>query len=42
MKKQVEDWILLADKDLYAAEILLNDRDFEPMEKYLGLNVYNT
>ncbi|MCL1911281.1 MAG: HEPN domain-containing protein [Leptospirales bacterium] len=23
MKKQVEDWILLADKDLYAAEILL-------------------
>jgi HEPN domain-containing protein len=26
MKKQVEDWILLADKDLYAAEILLNDK----------------
>ena len=25
MKKQVEDWILLADKDLYAAEILLKD-----------------
>jgi len=22
MKKQVEDWALLADKDLYAAEIL--------------------
>ena len=25
MKKQVEDWILLADKDLYAAELLLKD-----------------
>jgi len=25
MKKQVEDWILLADKDLYAAEILLKN-----------------
>jgi len=25
MKKQVEDWILLADKDLYAAEIIIND-----------------
>ena len=25
MKKQVEDWILLADKDLYAAEILLKE-----------------
>ena len=25
MKKQVEDWIFLADKDLYAAEILLRD-----------------
>ena len=25
MKKQVEDWILLADKDLYAAEIILKD-----------------
>jgi HEPN domain-containing protein len=25
MKKQVKDWILLADKDLYAAEILLKD-----------------
>ena len=25
MKKQVEDWIFLADKDLYAAEILLKD-----------------
>ena len=25
MKKQVEDWMLLADKDLYAAEILLKD-----------------
>jgi HEPN domain-containing protein len=25
MKKQVEDWILLADKDLHAAEILLKD-----------------
>ena len=24
MKKQVEDWILLADKDLYAAEILIS------------------
>ena len=24
MKKQVEDWVLLADKDLCAAEILLN------------------
>jgi len=26
MKKQVEDWILLADRDLYAAEIILNDK----------------
>jgi hypothetical protein len=26
MKKQVEDWILLADKDLYAAEVLLKDQ----------------
>jgi hypothetical protein len=26
MKKQVEDWILLADKDLYAAEILLKEQ----------------
>jgi HEPN domain-containing protein len=25
MKKQVEDWILLADRDLYAAEILFKD-----------------
>ena len=25
MKKQVKDWILLADKDLYAAEVLLKD-----------------
>ena len=25
MKRQVEDWILLADRDLYAAEILLNN-----------------
>jgi len=25
MKKQVEDWILLADKDLYTAEIILKD-----------------
>jgi HEPN domain-containing protein len=25
MKKQVEDWVLLADKDLYAAELLLKD-----------------
>ena len=25
MKKQVEDWILLADNDLYAAEIILKD-----------------
>ena len=25
MKKQVEDWILLAEHDLYAAEILLKD-----------------
>jgi len=25
MKKQVEDWLLLADKDLYAAEILLGN-----------------
>lgn len=25
MKRQVEDWILLADKDLYAAEILLKE-----------------
>jgi len=25
MKRQVEDWIQLADKDLYAAEILLKD-----------------
>jgi HEPN domain-containing protein len=25
MKKQVEDWVLFADKDLYAAEILLKD-----------------
>ena len=25
MKKQVEDWIQLADKDLYAAEILLQN-----------------
>ncbi|MDR2096834.1 MAG: HEPN domain-containing protein [Treponema sp.] len=25
MKKQVEDWILLADKDLYAAEIIIKD-----------------
>jgi HEPN domain-containing protein len=26
MKKQVEDWILLADKDLFAAEILLKEQ----------------
>jgi HEPN domain-containing protein len=26
MKKQVENWILLADQDLYAAETLLKDR----------------
>jgi len=25
MKRQVEDWVQLADKDLYAAEILLKD-----------------
>ena len=25
MKKQAEDWILLADKDMYAAEIMLKD-----------------
>jgi HEPN domain-containing protein len=25
MKKQVEDWILLAEKDLYAAELMLQD-----------------
>ena len=25
MKKQVEDWVLLADKDLHAAEILLKN-----------------
>ena len=25
MKKQVEDWILLADKDLYASELLIKD-----------------
>ena len=25
MKKQAEDWIFLADKDLYAAEVLLKD-----------------
>jgi len=25
MKKQVENWILLADKDSYAAEIILKD-----------------
>jgi hypothetical protein len=25
MKKQVEDWILLADNDLYAAEIIIKD-----------------
>jgi HEPN domain-containing protein len=25
MKKQVEDWVLLADKDLYAAEIIMRD-----------------
>ena len=27
MKKQVEDWIRLADKDLFAAEILLKDEN---------------
>ncbi len=25
MKKQAEDWILLADKDLYAAELIIKD-----------------
>jgi len=25
MKRQVEDWMLLADKDLYVAEIILNN-----------------
>ena len=25
MKKQVNDWILLADKDLYVSELLIND-----------------
>ncbi|MDR0684906.1 MAG: HEPN domain-containing protein [Spirochaetaceae bacterium] len=25
MKKQVEDWIVLADNDLYAAEIIMKD-----------------
>jgi HEPN domain-containing protein len=25
MKKQVKDWVLLADKDLYAAEIIMKD-----------------
>ncbi|MDR0760377.1 MAG: HEPN domain-containing protein [Treponema sp.] len=25
MKKQVEDWILLADNDLYVAEIIIKD-----------------
>ena len=25
MKKQVEDWVLLADRDLRAAEIILKD-----------------
>jgi len=25
MKRQVEDWIVLADKDLYAAEIMIKD-----------------
>jgi HEPN domain-containing protein len=25
MKKQVEDWLSLADKDLYAAEIIIRD-----------------
>jgi hypothetical protein len=25
MKKQVEDWIKLADKDMYAAELLIED-----------------
>jgi len=25
MKKQVEDWVLLADKDLQAAEIIIDD-----------------
>ena len=25
MKKQVEDWILLANQDLYAAEIIIED-----------------
>ena len=25
MKKQVEDWVLLADKDLHAAEIIIKD-----------------
>jgi len=27
MKKQVEDWIVLADKDLYAAEIMIKNND---------------
>jgi len=26
MKKQVEDWVLLADKDLQAAEIIIKDK----------------
>ncbi|MDR2591765.1 MAG: HEPN domain-containing protein [Chitinispirillales bacterium] len=45
MKKQVEDWILLADDDLRAAEIILNDESHltnicafhcqQAIEKYL-------
>ena len=46
MKKQVEDWILLADKDLHAAEIILANDEYpltnivafhcqQAIEKYL-------
>ena len=52
MKKQVEDWMLLADKDLYAAEILLKDsypltgiiafHSQQTIEKYLKAFLINT
>jgi HEPN domain-containing protein len=46
MKKQAEDWILMADKDLFAAEIILKETNFpltnivayhcqQAIEKYL-------
>ena len=40
MKKQVEDWIMLADNDLYAAEILL--KDDQPLTNIVSFHCQQT